>query len=276
MTKLKTIGIIALSVGVLTTGMAVVAWPGAQVKGGAREKSTKVVPAPLEPDRKDRIDADPGSQLAPLLSMRGNIAIDIGPRSFRTRSYWSISSIRGTTRTLELRLHPKDELLDVEVDGQRPQLTHIRSRRMIRLTIRLPEPLRIDPPIRLVMTTRRPLSSPRITFGGFPLTHAKEQSGALAIMPGANLWIDQSAGRALRRIDPWTELPEELRSRPNTVLAYRFFDQPFELNLVADQSNLAYRFFDQPFELNLVAHQSKNAELVSPMITKKAGIHPAK
>ena len=161
-----------------------------------------------------RIVADPGMQLAPLLSMQGNIAIDIDPGSFRTRSSWSISPIRGTTRTLELRLHPDDEVLDVEVDGQHLPAGIERAEGMTRLTIPLTEPLRTDPPTRLVMTTRRPLSSPRITFGGFPLTHAKDQSGAVGITPSANLWIDQSAGRALRRIDPRTELPDELRSRP--------------------------------------------------------------
>ena len=145
-----------------------------------------------------RIVADPGLQLAPLLSMQGNIAIDIDPGSFRTRSSWSISPIRGTTRTLELRLHPDDEVLEVEVDGQPLPAGIERADGMTRLTIPLTEPLRTDPPTRLVMTTRRPLSSPRVTFGGFPLTHAKDQSGAVGITPSANLWIDQSAGRAYR------------------------------------------------------------------------------
>ena len=183
-----------------------------------------------------RVVADPGFQLAPLLSMQGDIAIDIDPGSFRTRSSWSISSIRGTTRTLELRLHPEDEVLEVEVDGQPLPAGIERADGMTRLTIPLTAPLRADTPSRLVMTTRRPLSSPRITFGGFPLTNAKDQSGAVGITPSANLWIDQSAGRALRRIDPRTELPDELRSRPNTVLAYQFFDQPFELSLGVEPS----------------------------------------
>ena len=124
-----------------------------------------------------------------------------------------------------------------EVDGQDLFWGIERAEGMPRLTISLTEPLRTDPPTRLVMTTSRPLTSPRINFGGFPLTHAKDQSGAVGITPSANLWIDQSAGRALRRIDPRTELPEELRSRPNTVLAYQFFDQPFELNLVLKQAS---------------------------------------
>ena len=183
-----------------------------------------------------RIVADPGLQLAPLLSMRGNIAIDIDPGSFRTRSSWSISPIRGNPKTLELRLHPEDEVLEVEVDGQPLPAGIERADGVTRLTIPLTEPLRTDPPTKLVMTTHRPLSSPRVTFGGFPLTHAKDQSGAVGITPSANLWIDQAAGRALRRIDPRTELPEELRSRPNTVLAYQFFDQPFELNLGIEPS----------------------------------------
>jgi len=208
----------------------------APIAGGNRSRISAHLTPRSRIELSWRIVADPGFQLAPLLSMRGNIAIDIDPGSFRTRSSWSISPIRGNTRTLELRLHPEDEVLEVEVDGQHLPAGIERADGMTRLTIPLTEPLRTDPPTRLVMMTRRPLSSPRVTFGGFPLTYAKDQSGAVGITPSANLWIDQTAGRSLRRIDPGTELPEELRSRPNTVLAYQFFDQPFELKLGVEPS----------------------------------------
>ena len=208
----------------------------APIAGGTRSRLSAHLSPRSRIELSWRIVADPGVPLAPLLSMQGDIAIDIDPGSFRTRSSWSISSIRGTTRTLELRLHPDDEVLEVEVDGQLLPAGIERADGTTRLTIPLTEPLRADPPTRLVMTTRRPMSSPRVSFGGFPLTHAKDQTGAVGITPSANLWIDQTAGRALRRIDPRTELPDGLRSRPNTVLAYQFFDQPFELNLGIEPS----------------------------------------
>lgn len=55
MTKLKMTAMIALSVGVLSTGVAVVAQPGAQVKKGANEKSPRVSPVRSEPDSRDRV-----------------------------------------------------------------------------------------------------------------------------------------------------------------------------------------------------------------------------
>jgi len=55
MTKLKMTAMIALSVGALSTGVAVVAQPGAQVKKGANEKSPRISPVRSEPDSNDRV-----------------------------------------------------------------------------------------------------------------------------------------------------------------------------------------------------------------------------
>ncbi len=75
-----------------------------------------------------------------------------------------------------------------------------------------------------------------MAFSGFPLTNAKEQSGAIGIAQRGNLWVGGTAGRGLRRIDPRTELPPDLRARLATNLAYVFADQPFELELRIDAS----------------------------------------
>ncbi len=108
------------------------------------------------------------------------------------------------------------------------------------LTIILNDPLRPGLPKSLVMTTRRTIAPDvarrRFAFGGFPLTNAKEQSGAIGIAQRGNLWVGGTAGRGLRRIDPRTELPPDLRARPATNLAYVFADQPFELGLRVDIS----------------------------------------
>ena len=50
--------------------------------------------------------------------MQGEIAVDIDSGSFRTRSTWAVHALRGSTPSLELRVDPADEVLEVEVDGQ--------------------------------------------------------------------------------------------------------------------------------------------------------------
>jgi hypothetical protein len=187
-----------------------------------------------------RVEAEPGLQLPPLLTLQGEIAIDIDPGSFRTRSTWSVHAVRGTTQSLELRLDPADEVLELEFDGQSVPAGIERNDGSTLLTIALHDPLRPGQPKALVMTTRRAISTARsavITFGGFALTNAKEQSGAIGIAQNGNLWIEGLPGRGLRRIDPRTELPPDLRARPATALAYVFADQPFELILRVDPSS---------------------------------------
>jgi hypothetical protein len=183
--------------------------------------------------------AAPGAQLPPLLTMQGEIAIEIDSGSLRTRSSWAVHAVRGTTRSLQLRLDPADEVLELELDGQPVPASVERIDGAVSLTIELGEPLVPGLPKSLVMTTRRtiaPAASTVITFGGFPLTNAKEQSGAIGIAQQGNLWVGGTAGRGLRRIDPRTELPPDLRGRLATSLAYVFADQPFELGLRIDNS----------------------------------------
>jgi hypothetical protein len=186
-----------------------------------------------------RAEAGPEAQLPPLLTMQGEIAIDIDSGSLRTRSTWAVHAVRGTTRSLELRLDPADEVLELELDGQPVPAGIERVEGAQVLTLVLGEPLGPGPPRSLVMTTRRtiaPAASTVIAFGGFPLTNANEQSGAIGIAQAGNLWVGGTMGRGLRRIDPRTELPPDLRARPATSLAYVFADQPFELGLRIEPS----------------------------------------
>ena len=101
------------------------------------------------------------------------------------------------------------------------------------------DPLRPDaPPKRLVMRTRRTYSRAaalRIAFGGFPLTHAREQSGAIGVTQSPNLWISPAMSRGLRRIETGG-LPPDLRERPSTRLAFEFVDQRFLLQLDVEAS----------------------------------------
>lgn len=187
-----------------------------------------------------KIETDPAAQLPPLLSMQGEIAIDVNPGSLRTRSSWLIKSVRGASRSLNLRLAPEDEVLELSLDGQPVPTALEPVDGAIRLTIQLTDPLRPGPTKRLVMSTRRalpPQGPAKLTFRGFALENAKEQSGAVGIVQqGGNLFVSGPAGRGLLQIDPRTELPSDLRARPSTVLAYRFDDQPFDLDLRIDPS----------------------------------------
>ena len=212
-------------------------------KGGAGALVSTRLSAHLTPrSRLDvawRVESEPGVQLPPLLTMQGEIAIDVDPGSFRTRSTWAVHAVRGTTRSLELRLDPADEVLELELDGQPVPAGIERVDGSTVLTIVLNDPLRPGLPKSLVMTTRRPISttsSAVVVFRGFTLVNAKEQSGAIGIAQSGNLWIGGTPGRGLRRIDPRTELPPDLRARPATALAFAFADQPFELALRADAS----------------------------------------
>ncbi len=213
--------------------------PIAGADAGARTRLAANLTPRARMDVSWRVEAAPGAQLPPLLTMQGEIAIDIDSGSFRTQSTWAVHAVRGTTRILELRIDPADEVLELELDGQ-PVLAGIETRDgAMWLTIVLNDPLRPGLPKSLVMTTRRtiaPAAPAGFAFGGFPLTNAKEQSGAIGIAQRGNLWVGGTAGRGLRRIDPRTELPPDLRARPATNLAYVFADQPFELDLRVELS----------------------------------------
>ena len=166
--------------------------PIAGTGAGARTRLSANLTPRARIDVSWRVEAAPGTQLPPLLTMQGEIAIDIDSGSFRTQSTWAVHAVRGTTRMLELRLDPADEVLEFELDGQ-PVLAGIETRDgAVWLTIVLNDPLRPGLPKSLVMTTRRtiaPASRAGISFGGFPLTNAKEQSGAIGIAQHGNLWV---------------------------------------------------------------------------------------
>ena len=183
-------------------------------------------------------NADSGAQNPPLLTAQGGIAIDIDAQQMRTRSSWSIRCVRGTARSLELRIDDEDEVTELQLDDQAMEAGIERVRGAGKLTIRLTDPLRPGAEKRLVMKTRRTFSSSvarRISFVGFPLTHAREQSGAIGITQSANLWVGAATSHGLRRIPPG-ELPTDLRTRPSTSLAFEFLDQPFLLDLGVEAS----------------------------------------
>jgi hypothetical protein len=174
----------------------------------------------------------------PLLTAQGEIAIDIDAQQMRTRSSWAIQCVRGTSRTLEVKIDDEEVVTELQLDDQAVEDGIERVPGTGKLTIQLGDSLRAGGEKRLVMKTRRSFSSMgtrRISFAGFGLWGAREQSGYIGVTQTMNLWVSAATSQGLRRIDP-SHLPPSLRARPSTSLAFEFLDQPFALELCIEPS----------------------------------------
>ena len=150
-------------------------------------------------------NADSGARNLPLLTAQGEIAIDIDSEQMRARSSWAIGCVRGMTRVLEIRIDDEDEVTELQLDDQSTEAGIERIRGAGKLTIKLAEALRPGASKRLVLKTRRPfsISAPRrISFTGFPLTNAREQSGFIGITQSPNIWLSPVTSRGLRGSTP--------------------------------------------------------------------------
>ncbi len=180
----------------------------------------------------------------PVLSAAGEIALEVNRGVLMTQSYWTIRCVRGTARSLALRLEdPGDELLTVELDDLPLPINEDvfdPSTGVVTIDLANDPLLSGEEPRRLSLTTRRNLPpgiTARFRFQGFPIdpiTQALEQSGVVALVQGEELWVSATAGSGLRQINPLTELPDRMRTRPRIVQAYQFFEQPFELEIRSD------------------------------------------
>ncbi|WP_435010134.1 hypothetical protein P12x_001363 [Tundrisphaera lichenicola] len=216
------------------TNEPVVVAPGVGESGSRLE--ARLSPRPrIELTWRER--ADPAVTLPALLSAQGEIAMDVERGAIRTRSSWILGAIRGVDSQISIGLDSNEEVLDVELD-ERAVLFEVRpSGARSVLSIPLADPLRANITRSLVINTRRPIESggsTRVSIQGYAFEHAKVQTGVLAIVRSGPIFLNPSPGRALRRIDPRTELPETLRARPDTALAFEFNDQPFDLGLVVE------------------------------------------
>jgi hypothetical protein len=183
-------------------------------------------------------EADAGGRSAPLLTAKGEIAIEIDEEQVRTRSSWSVRCVRGTTRSLEMRLDDDDAVTEFQLDDRSAEAQIERVRGTGKSTIHLADPLRVGAAKRLVMKTRRTFANAgtrRISFTGFSLLSAGEQTGFIGITQSPNLFVKPSTSRGLRPVAA-DKLPADLRSRPSTSLAFEFLDQPFLLDLEVESS----------------------------------------
>lgn len=197
----------------------------------------------LTPRSKLSLSWRPVSALPPegpaVLTAQGSISVDVEPGLARISTVYDIRSERGTARNLTFRLDPADELIALELND-RPIVTETtRSDPDSPLTVALPEPIAVGATAKLTITTRRalPIGKPSdLRFRGFPLAEVAVQSGLIAVSQTGEVSVTATSGRGLRQVDPRTELPPSLRVRPSNVLAYQFFDQPFDLDLQVDPS----------------------------------------
>jgi hypothetical protein len=183
-------------------------------------------------------DADSAAKNTPLLTAKGEIAIDIDEEQVRTRSSWAVRCVRGTALSLEMQIDDNDAVTELQLDEQSGEARIERVRGTGKLTIRLPDPLRVGAVKRLVMKTRRSFvnaGARRISFTGFRLVGAREQTGFIGITQSANLFVKPSKSQGLHPLAT-DKLPADLRTRPSTSLAFEFLDQPFLLDLAVESS----------------------------------------
>ena len=84
--------------------------------------------------------ADSGAK-KPLLTAQGEIAIDIDLQQVRTRSSWAIQCVRGTSRSLEVKIDEGEEVTELQLDEQAAEDRIERMRGTGKLTIRLADSL---------------------------------------------------------------------------------------------------------------------------------------
>ncbi len=183
-------------------------------------------------------DSESATRNPPVLTAKSEIAIDIDEEQMRARTSWAIRCVRGMARTLEIQIDDDEQVTEIHLDDESAESGLERVPVSGKLVIRLPEPLRPGATKRVVLKTRKPLaiaSGRKMSFKGYPLANAREQLGFIGITQSANLFVTASQSRGLRRVDT-DKLPENLRTRPSTSLAFEFLDQPFVLEMAVDSS----------------------------------------
>ena len=121
-----------------------------------------------------------------------------------------------------MRIDNDDDVTELQLDEQSREARIERVRGTGKLTISLPEPLRVGAVKRLVMKTRRSFlnaGARRISFTGFRLVNAREQTGFIGIIQSANLFVKPSKSQGLHPVAT-DRLPADLRTRPSTSLAF--------------------------------------------------------
>lgn len=201
-----------------------------------------------------------GSRAAPLLTAQVEMAVDVDSESIATRSSWAIRCERGVARSLQIRLDDDEVVARLQLNDQFPASGIEQAEVGNFLNIPLDDPLRPGEIRRLVLETRRTSTAggPPVVFSGYPLTNAGEQSGAIGITHGPDLFLNIASTRGLRRIDP-RDLPTALKARPGTTIALQFLEPGLHLELGVESSPPLYRAestTDLTFESDIVRNET--------------------
>lgn len=237
---------LAVPIAASTTLALVVAGDSAEASIGPSEPAALVRPAGLEGvrivaalrpraqvDVRWRVPAEQSGPLPPLVTAQGDIAVEVAPDAIQTRARWSFTSARGAAPSLALACDADEEPVELHLDGRPLPIESPAGGARRVLTIPLPEPLRPGGPARsvILITRRKTGAASRVSVRGPAPVDATILGGALAVSQSGPIWIEGEAAPGLQRIDPASDLPSDLRSRPGTTLAYRIVDRPFEVSL---------------------------------------------
>ena len=178
-----------------------------------------------------------GAQNAPLLTAQGEIAIDVDAFSIQSRASWAIQCVRGTTRTLELRIDDQDEVTELQLDDRTAPAGVERDCAAGKLTVRLEDSLRrrgeaaghenaahVFERRHAAHFIRGISSDPRSRAVGIHRHHTE-----LELM-GRPRHLARAAAHRHH------EATDRTARRPSTRLAFEFLDQPFLLELLIEPS----------------------------------------
>ncbi len=182
---------------------------------------------------------DAGQEGPAVLRAKGKVLVNAERGGIRVRAVYEIWAERGTSKQLAFRLDPADELVSVEVGGRQIAVDAAGRRAGSPVAVALPEPIRVGSSLKLAIATRRelPAEGPsQLVLRGFQLLGVDDQSGLIAVAQEGETWVTGEVGRSLRQVDARSDLPDDMRVSPTNLLAYQFYDQPFELDLQIDPS----------------------------------------
>lgn len=204
--------------------------PGARIEANLPARSL------LEVDWSPRIDS--AEARVPLLTARGDLALQLSERAFTAKSSWIVRSERGEARSIGLRLPAEDELVAIELDNQ--PIGHSIDPKPAGaggdwnlISIALPSRLRRGETRGLTITTRRRYEDrapDEFVFRGHPFRDVDEQTGSVTLTGPPTLSLRGEARGGARRIDPRELSDALLRDRASSLtLAFLFNEQPFEI-----------------------------------------------
>ncbi len=175
-----------------------------------------------------------------VLTTTGEIAIDLEMGIAQIAATYQVRAVRGSLNELGIDIEPILEHVEIAVDEQPVDVESVRRDPEVAGRVWIPLSLTAQRPVELTIKGRRTLprgDSSNWSFRGFPIVGSTFQTALVAVSSVDGLSVSGRAERALRPIDPRTELTPSLRTRPSVILGYRALEQPFVLELSVDRAS---------------------------------------